>query len=189
MGGPIIAAVIGGVILLVGAIWLVIIAFRESTSCGLLYMFLPFYSIYYAITRWSETKKPFLIGLIGVIALIGGLVPTIIQTVTQVKSEVEPVITEFMEAGVAKDVDRAYSYCLSSVSKEELARLITNNYELFEGFEDVTTSSLSVQTSAGITTAECIGTIIYSSDRRLPFEATLVKENSIWRITGFHIGY
>ena len=184
MGGLIIAAVIGGVILLVGAIWLLIIAFRESTSCGLLYMFLPFYSIYYPITRWAKTKKPFLIGLIGVVALIGGLVPTLVQT----KGEVEPVITEFIEAGVAKDVDRAYACCHSSISKEEVAKLIINNYDLFEGFEDLTTSSLSVVSSAGITTAEFSGAIIYSGDRRLPFEASLVKENDIWRITVFCIG-
>ena len=36
---------------------------------------------------------------------------------------------------------------------------------------------------------EFSGAVIYSGDRRLPFEASLVKENGIWRITGFYIGY
>ncbi len=77
--------------------------------------------------------------------------PAIIQTITQVNSELEPVITKFMEAGAAKDVDTAYSYCHPSVPKEEVARIITSNYDLFNGFEDVTTSSLSVESKAGIT--------------------------------------
>jgi len=185
MTGLVIVAIIGGIILAISAIWTLRIAFRESTSCGLLIIFVPFYDVYYAINRWAETKKPFLIGIMGVIALIGGLAPIF----TQLHSEVEPVIIEFMEAGVVKDVEGAYACCHLSVSREEVANLIHNNYELFEGFEDVSMSNLSVESSGGITTAEFSGAIVYSGDEMLPFEASLVRENDIWKIVYFCIGY
>jgi len=34
-----------------------ILAFRESPACGLMMMFVPFYALYYLITRW-ETQRP-----------------------------------------------------------------------------------------------------------------------------------
>lgn len=56
---------IGYLIMLISAAWIVFIAFKESLSCGLLYICIPFYSLYYIITRWSKTREPFIIHLIG----------------------------------------------------------------------------------------------------------------------------
>jgi hypothetical protein len=39
---------------------LLIEGFRESTACGLLMIFLPFYSLYYVITRWDRVGGIFL---------------------------------------------------------------------------------------------------------------------------------
>jgi len=46
-------------------IWFLKISFGESAACGLMFLFLPFYSLYYLISRWPEMKRPFLINLIG----------------------------------------------------------------------------------------------------------------------------
>jgi len=40
---------------------LLIIAFTESVACGLMYLFVPFYALYYVITRWDQCGKLFLI--------------------------------------------------------------------------------------------------------------------------------
>jgi hypothetical protein len=186
MVGAIIAAVIGGIVAVVGGIWILITAFHESTSQGLLCMFVPFYVVYYAIKRWSDAKKPFVLCLVGFVLVLGGLVPTLMQF----KSEVEPVVTKFMEACEDKDVEAAYAcFSTQSVTKEDLTDLINNNYSIFADFEHVTTSSWEVESGAGITQGYVTGAIIYSEDIRLPFEAWLVKENDIWKLTGIYIGY
>ncbi len=45
----------------VGAAWLAIMAFRESTGRGFTYLLIPFYSLYFGPKRWPKTKIPFLI--------------------------------------------------------------------------------------------------------------------------------
>ena len=151
-----------------------------------MYMFLPFYSIYYIITRWSEIKKPFLISLLGAIVMVGGMVPGLLQ----LKGEVQSVITEFMEAGATKDVSAAYDYCSSqALTKEEISDFINNNFDLFSGFKDVSINSWSLESSAGITRGYASGAIVYKGDTRLPFEAGLIKEKGIWKLVGISIGY
>ena len=52
---------------MVGGIGCLIKAFQEDVVCGLLYIFLPFYGLYYLITRWDDVQ-PFgkcLLGGIG----------------------------------------------------------------------------------------------------------------------------
>ncbi len=60
---------------LVCGIWMLVIAFQEGVVQGLLYLFVPFYAIYYLITRWEQCKKPFLYSLAGVgVAIVGVLI-------------------------------------------------------------------------------------------------------------------
>lgn len=49
-------AITGSVIQFVWGIWIATIAFKESIWHGLLCIFLPFYGVYYAISRWSQCK-------------------------------------------------------------------------------------------------------------------------------------
>jgi fermentation-respiration switch protein FrsA (DUF1100 family) len=49
----------------VGEIWLMVIAFKESLRRGLMYIVVPFYSLYYGRTRWPKTRMPFFTLLIG----------------------------------------------------------------------------------------------------------------------------
>ena len=52
-----------GIISLVYWVRLVIAAFTEKLACGLMFLFVPFYALFYVITRWSECGKLFLIYL------------------------------------------------------------------------------------------------------------------------------
>jgi hypothetical protein len=51
---------------------MIIAAFSESTVCGLLFLFLPFYSLYYLVSRWDRVGGFFLMQLgYGVVAGVG----------------------------------------------------------------------------------------------------------------------
>ena len=54
-------------------IHLVVVAFTESVGQGLMFMFVPFYWVYYVITRWAECRRLFLICVYIVIISLGGL--------------------------------------------------------------------------------------------------------------------
>jgi hypothetical protein len=53
-----------------GGIWGIVNAFRESAVCGVLYLFLPYYSLYYTISRWSEMARPFAISFVGTLMFV-----------------------------------------------------------------------------------------------------------------------
>ena len=63
---------IGILIALIGSIWFLVVAFKESFGCGLLCMFVPFYSLYYTFSRWKTTKIPFFVSLAGCAIVIIG---------------------------------------------------------------------------------------------------------------------
>ena len=187
MAGGIIAAVIGGIVLAIGWIWFAVTAFRESTSQGLLCLFIPFYAIYYAITRWSRTKKFFLIYLVGVVILIVGLA----GSCTQIMGDVEPVIARFMEAGAANNTAAAYAcWSTQGTSEEDIADYIEGNYEdVFADYERLNISGFQAQSSGGITMCDVSGAVIYTDGESLPLYASLVKLNDVWKITYIYVGY
>lgn len=49
----------GGLVFFAYSIVLTVIAFREEVRCGLFFLFVPFYSLYYVITRFSKCKSAF----------------------------------------------------------------------------------------------------------------------------------
>ncbi|HYH65681.1 MAG TPA: hypothetical protein VD866_13375 [Urbifossiella sp.] len=55
----------GFVLASVSAIWFLVLAGREGVDQVLLNLFIPFYSVYYAITRWDDVKHPVTLNLIG----------------------------------------------------------------------------------------------------------------------------
>jgi hypothetical protein len=135
-------------------------------------------------------KKPLAIGLgVGVVLVV--VVVLIVTQFSGLFSGVKPVIAEFMEAGEARNVTAAYA-CWSpqSATEEEMAGYIESNYDdVFAGYERLNISSQSIESSAGITTCYVSGAVIYTGDQSLPFEASLVKKNDVWKITGINIGY
>jgi len=63
-----ILSLVGGIVALVGFIWLVVVAFKESILWGIGCLLVPCVSIVFAIMNWDKAKQPFLIGLGGSIA-------------------------------------------------------------------------------------------------------------------------
>jgi hypothetical protein len=57
-------------VILYSGIRLIILAFQESPVQGLLYLFVPFYALFYIVTRWDRCSEFFLLNLGGV-ALVG----------------------------------------------------------------------------------------------------------------------
>jgi len=65
--------VIGLVVMLVGGIWLLVVAFKESIWWGLGSLFIPFVSLIFAIMHWSKASKPFLIAIGGMVVYFIGI--------------------------------------------------------------------------------------------------------------------
>jgi pimeloyl-ACP methyl ester carboxylesterase len=53
--------ILGLLMWLTGAVWLVIKAFRESPGRGTAYLLIPFSLLHYGTTRWPKTKTPFIL--------------------------------------------------------------------------------------------------------------------------------
>jgi len=138
--------------------------------------------------KWWRDKKKLAIA-IGSIVVVGILLGVMLPNLLQFFSGVNTVIAEFMEAGVARNVEAAYA-CWSpqSVTEEEIAGYIESSYDVFAGYERVDLNSQSGQSGGGISEAYVKGAIIYTGGQRLPLEASLVKDNDVWRITGVRIG-
>jgi hypothetical protein len=64
----------------VGAIWLLVIAFRTHVGWGLAFMFIPFAGIAFVVMHWSKARKPFLclLGGMAIAAGVASLVPAVI---------------------------------------------------------------------------------------------------------------
>lgn len=65
----VLATALTWVVAMVGFIWFVVVAFQESVGTGLLVLFVPFYSLYFVVTRWEYAGRPFLLNLVGALLL------------------------------------------------------------------------------------------------------------------------
>lgn len=54
-------AIVAGVCGIVGGGWLLLIAYDEQPLCFVLMLFVPFYGLYYLVTRW-DGSPPFILG-------------------------------------------------------------------------------------------------------------------------------
>ena len=75
------------------------------------------------------------------------------------------------------------------LTDEEIAEVIEGSYDVFAGYERLNLNSFEGESSAGITMCYVSGAVIYTGDQSLPFEASLVKQNGVWKITNIYIGY
>ncbi len=55
----------GLIISLIGGIWFLVVAFRESILWGLGCIFIPFVSLFFLIIHWKDASKPFFVSLLG----------------------------------------------------------------------------------------------------------------------------
>jgi hypothetical protein len=72
----------GVLIALATGLWMLVIPFRESLVCGLLYVFVPIYWIYYLITRWRVTLRPTLWHLGGIVLGAVAVIAIAVETRT-----------------------------------------------------------------------------------------------------------
>jgi len=56
---------LGGLISLIGGIWLLVVAFKQSVWWGLGSLFIGPVALVFVILHWQDSKKPFLISLAG----------------------------------------------------------------------------------------------------------------------------
>ncbi|GAB5406109.1 MAG: hypothetical protein Aurels2KO_43400 [Aureliella sp.] len=69
------------VVSMVGGIWLIVVAFQEDAVQGLLYLFLPFYALFYLITRWDTCRAPFMLCIVSLVSVICSVFGMLIGTV------------------------------------------------------------------------------------------------------------
>gem|GEM_PF-1856659 len=105
------------------------------------------------------------------------------------RTNVECVITEFVQAVAAKNLEAVYA-CWSpqSATKEEIAAVIERSDKAFTGYERLAFTSENPESSGGICSYHVHGDIVYTDDQRWPFEAWLVQEDGVWKITGVQTG-
>ncbi|MBN2369995.1 MAG: hypothetical protein JXO72_05865 [Vicinamibacteria bacterium] len=58
----------GGLLIGIGGLWFLSVAFRYGVLWGLLCIFVPFAFIVFLCTHWNDAKKPFLVSLLGGLA-------------------------------------------------------------------------------------------------------------------------
>ena len=69
--------IIGAIISVIGGIWFLVAAFRQTIWWGLGCIFIPFVWLIFLILHWGDAKKPFFVSLLGgvIIAVAAILMP------------------------------------------------------------------------------------------------------------------
>lgn len=62
--------ILGLVLAFIGGLWFLVAAFRESVLWGLACLFIPIVQLFFLIVHWDEAKKPFLLQLLGLAAIV-----------------------------------------------------------------------------------------------------------------------
>jgi hypothetical protein len=65
------AMALGALMSMAGGIWLLIVAFAEDSTTGLLCLFIPFYMFYFILTEFETCKRPFFVYALGLILVFG----------------------------------------------------------------------------------------------------------------------
>ena len=60
-----IVTIVGAVIWIVGSLWFLVTAFKESVLWGLGTLFFPLVGIVFLFVHWKEASKPFGVSLLG----------------------------------------------------------------------------------------------------------------------------
>lgn len=68
-------------------IWVLVIAYEEDPVCLVLILLVPFYSLYYLVTRWSNTWRSFLLSTVGGIFMIMAVIRMFAAGVSELKAE------------------------------------------------------------------------------------------------------
>jgi hypothetical protein len=123
------------------------------------------------------------------VVVVVGIVAFVIWRMVRQRSELKPVIAEFMEAGAAGNLEAAYACCSHySPTREDIVDLIKSSYDIFTGYERLTIKGTQSESGGDTTEAYVNGRIIYTGGKKLAFKCSLMKENDVWKISGIQIG-
>ena len=74
---------LGSIVVLIGAIWIIVEAFKTSILWGIGTLLLPIITLIFVFMHWDDAKKPFMIYLAGIaLVVLGVLIGPGAQTVT-----------------------------------------------------------------------------------------------------------
>ena len=62
----------GYIIVVLGGLWMLVVIFQTSVVWGLLSILVPFVSLLFVIMHWDDTKRPFLVQLVGLVLIYFG---------------------------------------------------------------------------------------------------------------------
>ena len=65
----IILVALGLLLIVIGAIWAIVVAFRRSLVWGLCYLFVPFAALVFVFVAWADVKRAFFVNVIGVLMM------------------------------------------------------------------------------------------------------------------------
>lgn len=67
--------IIGYILMAVGSIWVLVLAFQDSVVLGILSLIIPFVILYAVVKTWPESKAPLLSYLVGfAVAVVGAVI-------------------------------------------------------------------------------------------------------------------
>lgn len=96
-------------------------------------------------------------------------------------------VSSYLEAVKARDYAQAYIYLSNDLQKEmnlsEFISFIQTHPHEYEGIEKARLESLDISDNR----AHVEGVIVYSNGKKASFEASLIKEDNVWRISGITI--
>jgi hypothetical protein len=172
----------------VGFVWIIVTAFKESKSCGLLSIFVPYYFIYYGITRRSKAKRALLFCASGISIFIMSFIPLMILN-SNADSRVESVMSDFVEAASAQDINVAYSYWAPGTSMSTVSGLISKYQQEFQNVEKISKKE-SRLTFKYYRNMEITynGNINHTNGQSTKFGLIAVGENDSWKIKSLVIG-
>ena len=62
----------GYIIVVLGGLWMLVVIFQTSVVWGILSILVPFVSLLFVIMHWDDTKRPFLVQLVGLVLIYFG---------------------------------------------------------------------------------------------------------------------
>ncbi|MEZ5521967.1 MAG: hypothetical protein R3F08_10915 [Dokdonella sp.] len=62
----------GYIILVLGGLWMLFVIFQTSVVWGILSILVPFVSLLFVIMHWDDTKRPFLVQIVGLVLIYFG---------------------------------------------------------------------------------------------------------------------
>lgn len=62
----------GYIIVVLGGLWMLFVIFQTSVVWGILSILVPFVSLLFVIMHWDDTKRPFLVQIVGLVLIYLG---------------------------------------------------------------------------------------------------------------------